>query len=454
MGRRRLWGMLILFGLLSSGCAIQSMPLSLMAPPKMNYSQEDVKKAIQSYLPKDSQLIIPKEQEELSAINYVDLDGDGKEEIVVFYSLPKDLSTLGILILKSQDGTNGVKSWNIEDNFTELGKDIVYANFADFTGDGHSDIIIGLSGGEKLNNELTLYTYQFGRGEVIESIPYQDMAVGDVNGDGQVEVAILNQEEKDYPEVKLTLYHYAAQQMQKIDEKKLDGYASEVKIARAASEKVGIFVDMQIGAHSAYTELYFLQGSKLMSPFKDKPAIDQTFKAYPLNCMDINNDGIMEIGIQKEPFGSENLPMVATPWFNAWYQWNGQGGLAWQMESYGDYSEGYEFIIPKSWQDRFTIKRITEGDEISAVEFYYTGKDRSQWAKLLTIQYCDKQTWSAKEEQLQVKNRPYTVVGENLQKLFVAVPEDEQENLPEPYLKEYKQINLQKEELKSCFRFQ
>ncbi|MGI5998487.1 MAG: hypothetical protein ACOX89_07490, partial [Lutispora sp.] len=93
---------------------------------------------------------------------------------------------------------------------------------------------------------------------------------------------------------------------------------------------------------------------------QDEYNFSQTFKPYPLYNQDINNDGIIEVGVQSEPLEAEGYSMADMPWINNWYQWDGKDGLKKVMEEYSSYSEGYRFIIPESWSGKFTIDKETD----------------------------------------------------------------------------------------------
>lgn len=208
---------------------------------------------------------------------------------------------------------------------------------------------------------------------------------------------------------------------------------------------------MGLGAHSALTEIVVKENGEYKNVLKHKNEYDfsQTFKPYPLFSTDINNDGIIEIGIQTAPPQTEYLPMAGIPWINNWYQWDGEDGLTPEpiMEEYSNHYEGYRFIIPTSWRGKFTIdEKADEQYRVNSVHFIYLGANHEK-AELLIIHHIPKENWSQEEQKFQDHDQPYVLLGENDKNMLVAEIKQNNDQLPNNSLKEYKKMILDQENI-------
>jgi len=185
---------------------------------------------------------------------------------------------------------------------------------------------------------------------------------------------------------------------------------------------------------------------------QDEYNFSQTFKPYPLYSQDINNDGIIEVGVQSEPLEAEGYSMADMPWISNWYQWDGKDGLKKVMEEYSSYSEGYRFIIPESWSGKFTIDKDTdENYEAKAVHFIYLGENK-QRAELLTIHHILKEDWSQQKQNFETNDQNYVIIGENDRNMLIVELKQNGEKLSEESNKEYEEMLLNEASIKERFK--
>ncbi|QXM07095.1 FG-GAP repeat domain-containing protein [Crassaminicella indica] len=97
-----------------------------------------------------ARIIRPENPKSAEAIQTEDLDGDGKYEIIATYELYGEMY---VMILKEERG----KWYKL--TIKGAGSGIDYMNFADITGKGKKDLLIGWQIGN-IWNELDLYTWE------------------------------------------------------------------------------------------------------------------------------------------------------------------------------------------------------------------------------------------------------------------------------------------------------
>lgn len=447
---RKMVGILLASSMLA-GCNPAFTLNGLVKPPKLDINQQEVKQAAEQFLPSGATLTIPRQPAKASAFKTIDLDGDGVEEVVTFYKKGQTEFELGLLILKKNE-----TEWKLRDNITGLGQEFDFVDFQDITGDKVPELLVAWSGGQWYNKELGVYTLEKNKYEQLSKTSYHDLSVGDLDGDEKADIAIMIRNvEKEIPITEVQLYQYVDGELKQTNKMEYEAvYPDRVIIGKATKDTTGVFVDVVVGAHSAYTQLLALENGQWQNALKQEDGdFPMTFKAYPLPSKDIDDDGIVEIGLQIEPPGSEGLAMVQIPWVQAWHKWDGKDGLTWVRENYADYGEKYEFNIPQNWRHKYTIKRTEdENYQVQSVDFYYIGEEQKELTPLFSIHYVNKNIWSEKEKTLKEGNISYAILGENNEKVFVGVLPTDTLGLSGKALKEYNKMLLDQDELKQAFK--
>lgn len=407
-----------------TGCSLPTAPSNLIKPPYEDEASIKLKQTIENLLPAEARLTIPASQNGNSkAFFEVDINEDDSKEIIAFYKLGNEGFRHGFMVLTLDNNESWVEIGRVD----EYAEDIAYVDFTDLTGDNLPELLVGWSGGGSgLNNELAIFTFNNKELVQLNSIAYSHLTIGDLDGDSLAEIAISKHERmQDIPNAVVEVYKYENHSFNLAYMEEFEAsYPGELIIGKASKENKGLFVETYLGAHSAASYLFIYKDEKLVNILKgERDYFSHTFKPYPLPSKDVNGDGIIEIGIHREPPGSEDLPMVEIPWVENWYQWDGEDGLEWVVEIYADYGLGYEWIIPSNWRDKYSLTRENT-EEISRVEFYDLNKHKH---KIFTLLVIDTELWNEEENQFIKEEKEYRVLEENqlLGKLYVGI-------LPEP----------------------
>lgn len=284
-------------------------------------------------------------------------------------------------------------------------------------------------------------------------------SVGDLEGNGTMKIAYISRTDEEIPSVKLQVYNFTgdSHELEYETEFQHGDYPDSVMIGAASENQQAIFVELGLGAHSAATEILVKEDGEyknvLANDKTDEYNFSQTFKPYPLYSKDINNDGIIEVGVQTSP-PETDFSMAGTPWINNWYQWDGKDGLIKVLEEYSRHNEGYRFIVPENWQGKYTIdKSADEGLQINSLHFIYLdlNTENKQKAELMIIHHVPKANWPQQEQRLQDNNKPYVLLGENDENMLVVELGEYGAKLTEENLKVYEKMLLDKENVAESF---
>ncbi|ANE46638.1 hypothetical protein SY83_10570 [Paenibacillus swuensis] len=452
---------LISASLLLGGCNFMSSPLDLLQTPVLSAQQEEMKSAVLSYLPEGAKLTFPLNDKNTGAVRKADFDGDGKDELIAFYKIPRNDFELGILILKSTDA-----GWEDAGSVREPAAEVEYAELQDVSGDGLPELLIGWQGSAQWTKELSVYAWSEGKLTEKGNALYSASAITDLDSDGVHEFLALHHD-KQLMTAEAKLYRYRNGSLVEADTLKMDGTINEygnVMTGKASSGVNGVFVDVSVGAHSAYTSLLILRNGRLTDAFQylGKPATEAfevTFKPSFQKSEDINGDGIIEIVIQREAPGNEDKAYANMTWIYEWYQWDGKYGLKKVFENYyhviydSNGIRGMQLDIPKRWEGQYAIDEevTTEGDSI--VTFRYLGSLPNETAELFRIHYIRKTKWSSAQAEWIAGKVPFVALGEAGEDVIIAatLPQTEAELSPKE-LEEYEAIRPNAQQLRDMYK--
>lgn len=111
---------------------------TLMKPPKVEGENLSIQLAFEENVGEDYLLKQPISGNHRSAYNFIDLTGDKNDEVVIFYSKTDDLGIVRMNVLDNIDG-----KWISVADFQSVHNDIQEVEFADLNGDGKKEIIVG-----------------------------------------------------------------------------------------------------------------------------------------------------------------------------------------------------------------------------------------------------------------------------------------------------------------------
>lgn len=434
---------------LVSGCSFAVPPVDLLKAPSVTADLQEMRLAVIEHLPSGAKLTLPAHSPAgTAAINEIDLNGDGQNEAVAFYKKEMNQFELGAIILSRKNG-----KWEKMAEIQELGSTVHYLDFQDVTGNGVKDMLVGWSGGEEVKKELTAYSFEGTSAREIGRHSYTELAVGDLDNDGVSEIVLFQFDRTEHVS-KAELYRFIEGKLRPSDRLALDGTIngySQILLGNATESRKGIFIDAGVGAHSSQTTLLVVEDGRLRNVFAGRGrAPEAIFNPYTVTSEDINNDGIIEIDLMKQPVGTEEMPLVSIPWIHSWHQWDGQESLKWVRDSYFDFSAGFRLDFPESWHDLVTIRKAEEASPGSIViEYIGAGEHRKQ--ELLTLTYFPRN--QKQEKEWKEKQAIIVPLGERNDKSFIAVLPEGNPNLPDKYAREYERLRIDAQQARELFHF-
>ncbi|MEG2086938.1 MAG: hypothetical protein RR022_01975 [Angelakisella sp.] len=317
-----------------AGCApVESNAENLMQPPKLTEVQAQVDTALREAVGQEFNLKYPRNGEHRSAFNFLDLDSDGADEAIAFFSTSDNVIQIAML-----RQTND--SWQVFDILpgqsfcTEI-------DFVRLQQLGSAPLLlVGWGGTGMANNLLAVYTF--------------DHTIGQ-----QGEVPLARNITKFYPPVQGSL----------------------------TTSLYGAAVDCLLSNDTLCTVLLSSQNGQLVQLFAgegEQSLYRQTLRTQKVFSCDLNDDGVIDIPTERlaEGYaGTRETPAYLTDYSNLI---NDQ--LLPVQTAYVSLNRGYRLLFPSRWAGH-PISVLIHPDNNEAIFFLNTSGNLFDHSKeLLRIQ--------------------------------------------------------------------
>ena len=387
---------------------------ALMRPPKLSGENSILQDAFENYIGKSTDVIMktPISGENRSTYMFVDLDNDKVDEALVFYSDPTVDEFAKAGLFKKLDN-----KWELVSDIKGQGEEIYDVNFADINGDKKYELIFGWSNvadnegstgsvfGTSSERILTVYDYTGNDINLMITETFSKMYVGDFNSDNSDEFLIVNIDltnvenratgrilsyNGDYSvknDISLQLSGMIEVLNIVTDEVKLnDNLHTRIYIDGCITETAVITEIIDIEHESYEITLPLYENNK-----SEKPV---TIRDSRTQSVDVDNDGIVEIPtLETLPGGkriTENGDEFTTLSLTVWSELK-EDTIETEFKSLLNTTYGYMFIFPKEWADKITAVYNTS---TTLLTFYALGENDILGSEIFSIMPFSELKWN------------------------------------------------------------
>ena len=299
-------------------------PEKLIVKPVSNESNLQIYNSIRRLTPLDTSFTMPQNFKEVSKINRVDLDSDEIEDIVAFKKKNNENQGTSNIYMYIFNMQSGQISEDDESIVRIPGETIKYANFIDLDNDGKKEIILHIN---SLGYE-NIYVYSYEDGNIKKKAEYNSSETSiklnffDYNNDGHMECLALIQSQKNY-EVSICGMRLENNNIQfdKYDTSYTVESLDKVEIlnGRLSNKYLGSVITYQSLRGSSVNQLIIYRNSRFEKVIKNESNI--AINPYNLRAEDMNGDGILDLPkIEEGLTNSNNKDNIII----SWYDWNGK----------------------------------------------------------------------------------------------------------------------------------
>lgn len=352
-----------------SGCSIIfEEPSALILPPASDQNEYVERTLINSFLSDGEHLQVPEEMDAPAAFINLDVDGDGQNEKMAFWSNSNGHEVGVLLMQRGGDGT-----WGILDQIRQYGAGIDYFKLIDLDGDGKEEACVGIDVGG--NNVLSIYRLSADGFAEMAQLNYSLLDIIDLNGDGSSAVlCALNDYDDTAPTTTLTVYE-GGTQFQNVYEKSFDGNGLEMAFGNVSADQKGLYFVRT----SNYSDL----NVELLLPTADNGFEEQmTGLVHYVNAVssrngsdivaDITGDGVLDVQSVVEPIET-TTGRDEGDYLRIWKTWDGETGLTNVYGVMENNTDGYTFILPQYCLD--TVRYQFVNDKGSSQVRLYDGNN-------------------------------------------------------------------------------
>lgn len=377
---------------LSSCTGLELSAENLMDAPMLMPEQIEIRDALYDGLrTRNVKFKYPKEGEYRSAFIMYDLNGDGKEEALVFYDPQVGESQTWVGVLTQTD-----TGWVLNGGRSGKGGNVDSVAFCKMTEGDAVNVVVGWSQGASADKTVEVYSYKPDEHETLVQLStasYNDMLLYDINKDGLTELLLLRCSTADGDATAQLAAVNSKDELKISTSLVLGGSVAEftrVQVGMLTDSIEAVFVDavMENGDSSTNILRYdFNVSRKMVDVMKELPedARVELVRAQQVFCEDFDKDGIIEVPSEpiiaylpgytedydgEKPAVIEYLRMEETAFLPVWT------GVV-------NIEEGWRFELPEAWIDAVTVKIQPGTGEWRF--FVYDGSLDNSYQQLLRI---------------------------------------------------------------------
>lgn len=339
-----------------SGCTVfdssveQLFTLPRMAPEYTGLSQQ-----LDSLISQGYEYASPSGGRNIQSVQMVDLEDDGRQEALVFLRRSADEKPLKIMVYRLDGDDSYSLLCTIESSGTAV--DSVY--YQDLNGDGRQELIVGW----RISADVqTLAAYSIEPEPVaLMSCGYSRFSIQDLNGDGAPSLLVIRADGELGPVAEF--YGWQEEQMGVSYRCRLSSSMTalnrgSVVTGMADRDTPAVFITGVDTTSMAVTDILIYRPEVgLVNVALDKTS-GVSAAVYPyrqLAPQDIDGDGVTEIPC---PLGDSAAEQ--TDGLVSWMSWQSDGRFQQTAKTYHSLSSGWYFTIPASWWS-WEVDAVTGG---------------------------------------------------------------------------------------------
>ena len=349
-------------------------PQELYSLPKLPAKYTELNNQINEIIKGGAEYAAPMAGTNIQPVQLRDLDGDGKEEALAFFRNTADEKPLKIHIYTVDEDTYE-QTAVIEGSGTA----IYSINYNDLDGDSKPELVVGWRVSTELQ-VLAIYALRpNGPVELLRS-DYVKYGITDLDRNDKQEVVVLRSV-PDTGDGVADYYDWQGGSLTARSSARISMTMAELsqqgRLTRGTlrSGEPAYFVTGVVDSTQTITDILTLRNGEfsniVLSAATGVSAETALFRAlYP---MDINGDGITEVP----------RPEFLPAWDNAsdfhqridWNSYDVEGVTETAISTYHNIEDGWYFQLPESWFDAILVSRSAASDEAAVTFYIRTGRE-------------------------------------------------------------------------------
>lgn len=378
---------------LFSGCAFRTVA-DMYSIPKRSKEFEHLQIAIDQAMT-GLEYCAPLSGENRQTVQLADLDGDGREEYLLFAKGGVE-SPLHIFVFR-EDGDAYSRIGLIQSN----GSAFERVEYVDIDGRPGAEIVVGSQLSNQVLRNAAVYSFSGGEPEQIISTQYAKFLTCDLDQNGISELMVISPGESETENACATLYSFHDGVMERSPEAELSRPADAVKrimVNRLYSGESAVYVASSVDEGAIITDIFALKNEKFTNiSFSNESGTSvNTLRNYYVYADDIDDDGILELpGLitmkRVSDFVGPEQHLIR------WFAMDLDGNEVDKVHTFHNFPGGWYLLLDGQWAQRVSVSQ-----EGGSYTFYVWDESGLESEKILSVHVL---TGSSREEDAVIENR-------------------------------------------------
>lgn len=366
---------------------------NILSPPELSGELKPIQQALVESIKGEYTLKYPTYGEIKSAVVTEDLDGDGIKEAFAFYSTSDSEETMMHLNVIVKDK----KKYKSVDDNSKSASGIERIDFYDLNGDGKKEIIVGWEIYAESEKQLAVYQFEKNALTQIMSQKYTNYLCIDFDDNGKNEILVQDLDTKESTN-KASLYSITENGLTQISGCLLDGKvktAGRFKLSSLSNGQKAVYID-EIKGIGAVTEVLFMSKGELKNPLLDVENTMEnvkTIRSATIPSADVNNDGIIEIPMASD-IPNADFNSDEKLYYTNWCSFSGDV-LTVKQVSVVNTADGYSINLPKRFIGNIAASKNI--DKRTRTVYLYDNELQIIGQRVITFKAYDKTEYEESE---------------------------------------------------------
>ena len=366
---------------------------NILSPPELSGELKPIQQALVDSIKGEYTLKYPTYGDIKSAVVTEDLDGDGIKEAFAFYSTSDSEETMMHLNVIVKDK----KKYKSVDDNSKSASGIERIDFYDLNGDGKKEIIVGWEIYAESEKQLAVYQFEKNALTQIMSQKYTNYLCIDFDDNGKNEILVQDLDTKESTN-KASLYSITENGLTQISGCLLDGKvktAGRFKLSSLSNGQKAVYID-EIKGIGAVTEVLFMSKGELKNPLLDVENTMEnvkTIRSATIPSADVNNDGIIEIPMASD-IPNADFNSDEKLYYTNWCSFSGDV-LTVKQVSVVNTADGYSINLPKRFIGNIAASKNV--DKRTRTVYLYDNELQIIGQRVITFKAYDKTEYEESE---------------------------------------------------------
>ena len=360
-----------------SGCGMTTVD-KMYQLPKRSDTYNHLQSAIDSAMT-ELDYCAPQSGENQQTVQMADLDGDGKDEYLLFAKGVHE-KPLKILVFQEVDG----EFVNV-DTVSSTGSAFDLVEYVNMDDNAGVELIVGRKLSDQMLRSVSVYTFLEGSLTQMVSANYTKFLTTDLDSDHFGELFILRTGISDTDNGVAELYGVRDGVMERYNEVTMSQPVDKLKriiVGKLDGGKAAVYVASAVGDTALITDIYTLQDEKLknVTLTNETGTSIQTMRNFYVYADDIDNDGVVELPSLINMVPMSGMMSGDMHHLIRWYSMSPAGAESDKMYTYHNFVGGWYLQLDSSWAKRLAV--LHQGYQ---TEFYIWDKNYENAQKIMTV---------------------------------------------------------------------